>query len=149
MLCKEFAAEQGIKIEDKLDSFPRSVDSDVALCIFRIVQEALRNVKKHSGAPRAQVILHLVDSTVHLSVCDQGVGFNRKELTKSTGLGIRSMEERARLLGGHFEIQSEPGKGTKVDASPAAATKITGIEGLVMGRKRTARRHSSSSSHEA
>ncbi len=115
-LCKEFAAQQGIKIEDKLDSFPRSMDSVAALCIFRIVQEALRNVKKHSGAQRAQVILHLVDSTVHLSVYDQGVGFNRKELTKSAGLGIRSMEERARLLGGHFEIQSEPGKGTKVDA---------------------------------
>ncbi|MGC1449147.1 MAG: ATP-binding protein [Candidatus Sulfotelmatobacter sp.] len=115
-LCKEFAAQQGIKIEDKLDSFPRSIDSDAALCIFRIVQEALRNVKKHSGAPRAQVILHLVDSTVHLSVSDQGVGFNRKELTKSVGLGIRSMDERARLLGGYFEIQSEPGKGTKVNA---------------------------------
>ena len=116
MLCKEFASDQGIEIEGKFDTVPRSVDSDVALCIFRILQEALRNVKKHSGASRAQVILQLVDSTIHLSVCDQGVGFDRKEITKSTGLGIRSMEERARWLGGHFEIHSEPGRGTKIDA---------------------------------
>ena len=116
VLCKEFATDQGIEIEGKFDTVPRSVDSDVALCIFRILQEALRNVKKHSTASRAQVILQLVDSTIHLSVCDQGMGFDRKEITKSTGLGIRSMEERARWLGGHFEIQSEPGKGTKIDA---------------------------------
>ena len=116
VLCKEFATDQGIEIEGKFDTVPRTVDSDVALCIFRILQEALRNVKKHSGASRAQVILQLVDSTIHLSVCDQGMGFDRKEITKSTGLGIRSMEERARWLGGHFEIQSEPGSGTKIDA---------------------------------
>ena len=115
-LCKEFAVQQGIQIEHKLDILPRSVNPDVALCIFRIVQEALRNVKKHSGATRAQVILHLVDNTIHLTVCDQGAGFNRKEHTKSEGLGIPSMEERARWLGGHFEIYSEPGMGTKVDA---------------------------------
>ncbi len=115
-LCKEFAAQQGLQIESDFDNVPRSVDSGVALCIFRIVQEALRNVKKHSGASRAQVTLHLVDVTIHLSVCDQGVGFNHKELAKSPGLGVRSMEERARLLGGTFKIQSEPGTGTRVDA---------------------------------
>lgn len=114
-LCKEFAAQQRIKIESKLDSIPRVVDAAVALCVFRIVQEALRNVKKHSGSAIAQVILRLADNTIHLSVCDQGVGFNRKELTESAGLGIRSMAERARLLGGQFEIQSKPGTGTQVD----------------------------------
>ena len=50
-LCKEFAAQQGIKIESTLDPVPRSVDPEVALCVFRITQEALRNVKKHSGHP--------------------------------------------------------------------------------------------------
>ena len=93
------------------------MDADLALCIFRIVQEALRNVKKHSGASRAQVILPAMNGTIHLAVCDQGVGFKRKELANSLGLGVRSMEERARLLGGYFEIQSEPGKGTRVEAS--------------------------------
>lgn len=114
-LCKEFAAQQRIKIESTLDLMPRSVPADVALCVFRIAQEALRNVKKHSGASSAQVRLQLAGNTIHLSVCDQGAGFNPKESPKGEGLGIRSMEERARLLGGRFEIQSKSGTGTKLD----------------------------------
>ena len=114
-LCKEFSAQQGIKIESTLDPVPRSVDPDAALCVFRIAQEALRNVKKHSGASSAQVRLQLAGNTIHLSVCDQGVGFNPKESPKGEGLGIRSMEERARLLGGRFKIQSKAGTGTKID----------------------------------
>jgi len=114
-LCNEFAAQQGIKIESTLDPVPRSVDPDVALCVFRIAQEALRNVKKHSRASSAQIRLQLAGNTIHLSVCDQGVGFNPKEPRKGEGLGIRSMEERARVLGGRFEIQSKAGTGTKID----------------------------------
>jgi signal transduction histidine kinase len=114
-LCKEFAAQQRIEIESTLDLMPRSVHADVALCVFRIAQEALRNVKKHSGASSAQVRLQLAGNTIHLSVCDQGAGFNPKESPKGEGLGIRSMEERARLLGGRFEIQSKSGTGTKID----------------------------------
>ena len=114
--CKEFAAQKGIKIESELDDIPRTIDSSVALCIFRLVQEALRNVRKHSGGSQVQVILHLVDSTIHLSVCDQGIGFNRGELTSNGGLGLRIMEERVRLVGGQIEIQSELGKGTRIIA---------------------------------
>jgi signal transduction histidine kinase len=112
--CKEFSAQSGIKIESTLDRASRSVDPDVALCVFRIVQEGLRNVKKHSGASKAQVAMQLVDGTIHLSVCDQGAGFNPKELANNEGLGVRSMEERVRLLGGRFEIQSNAGMGTKI-----------------------------------
>ncbi len=114
-LCREFAAQQGIKIESTLDLVPRSVDPDVSLCVFRITQEALRNVKKHSRASSAQVRLQLAGSTIHLSVYDQGVGFNPKESPNGEGLGIRSMEERVRLLGGRFEIQSKVGTSTKID----------------------------------
>ena len=114
-LCKEFAAQQHIKIESTLDLMPRTVHADVALCVFRIAQEALRNVKKHSGASSAQVCLQIAGNKIHLSVCDQGAGFNPKESPKGEGLGIRSMEERARLLGGRFEIQSKSGTGTKID----------------------------------
>ncbi len=114
-LCKEFAAQQGIKIESTLDPVPRSVNPDVALCVFRIAQEALRNVKKHSGASSAQVRLQLASNSIHLSVCDPGVGFNPKGSSKGEGLGLRSMEERVRLLGGRFEIQSNAGSGTKIE----------------------------------
>ena len=114
-LCREFTAQQGIKIESTLDLVPRSVDPDVSLCVFRITQEALRNIKKHSRASSAQVRLQLADNTIHLSVYDQGVGFNPKESPNGEGLGIRSMEERVRLLGGRFEIQSKVGTSTKID----------------------------------
>jgi signal transduction histidine kinase len=88
----------------------------VALCAFRIMQESLRNVKKHSGASSAQVGLKLEEATIHLTVCDQGVGFDRKKPMNSEGLGIRSMKERARLLGGRLEFESRVGVGTQIDA---------------------------------
>ena len=113
--CKEFSAQQGIKIDFTHDHIPRSVNPDVALCVFRIVQEGLRNVKKHSGASSAQVRLQVVDSRIHLLVSDQGAGFNPKELKMGEGLGVRSMEGRARLLGGRFEIRSKAGMGTIID----------------------------------
>lgn len=113
-LCKEFTAQQGVKIESKLDPVPRTVNPDVALCVFRIAQEALRNVKKHSRTSIAHVRLQLAGNTVHLSVSDLGLGFNPKEHSNGEGLGLRSMEERASLLGGRFEVQSQAGSGTKI-----------------------------------
>ena len=93
----------------------RSVDADVALYLFRIVQESLRNVKKHSGASKAQVILEMVDGSLHLSISDDGAGFNVRNLIDNQGIGIRSMEERARLIGARFQIRSELQKGTNID----------------------------------
>jgi signal transduction histidine kinase len=98
------------------DSVPRFVSPETALCLFRIVQEGLRNAKKHSGASSAQVALEVVGDALHVSVCDQGIGFNIKDIRDSVGLGVRSMGERAHLLGGRFEIHSEPHKGTRIDA---------------------------------
>jgi signal transduction histidine kinase len=114
-LCKEFSAQQGIEIDFTQDPIPKSIHPDVALCAFRIVQEGLRNIKKHSGASSAQVHLLVVDNTIHLLVSDQGVGFDPKGLTTNEGLGVRIMAERARLLGGRFEIRSEVGKGSIID----------------------------------
>jgi signal transduction histidine kinase len=113
--CKEFSATHKIRIDFTPDATPKSVNPDVALCIFRIVQECLRNTSKHSGASCAHINLKVVDSTIHLAVSDDGVGFNPKDLKQNEGLGVRSMAERAHLLGGRFEIRSEAGKGTIVD----------------------------------
>jgi signal transduction histidine kinase/ABC-type uncharacterized transport system substrate-binding protein len=115
-LCKEFAVQQGIEIDLLTDDVPRSVQPDVALCLFRIVQEGLRNLKKHSGTAKAQVRLRKVANKLHVSVSDEGVGFDLHDLGGKEGLGIRSMEERAYLLGGRFEIYSKPGKGTRIEA---------------------------------
>lgn len=116
-LCSEFAVQQGIEVNFLTDHIPRSVHPDVALCIFRIVQEGLRNVKKHSGAAKAQVRLRRVGDRLLVSVSDEGVGFDLHDLGNKEGLGIRSMEERAYVLGGQFEIYSKPGEGTRIEAS--------------------------------
>ena len=116
-LCKEFAVQQGVKIDLFTDDVPRSVHPDAALCLFRIVQEGLRNLKKHSGATKAQVRLGRTGGKVFVSVSDEGIGFELHDLGKKTGLGIRSMEERVSLIGGRFEIHSKPGKGTRIEAS--------------------------------
>jgi signal transduction histidine kinase len=114
--CKEFGSQQGVKIQFTSDGVPQAVERDTALCVFRIVQEALRNLKKHSGATGAQVDLGVSEDKLTLAVEDRGRGFDLAELHAKQGLGIRSMEERARVLGGEFQIQSEPGRGTTVKA---------------------------------
>ena len=114
--CKEFAAQQGMQIDFVHENVPRSVPADAALCMFRITQEALRNIKKHSGVNRAEVRLRQQDGRLHLSVSDHGRGFNSDKPPAERGIGIHSMEERLRLLGGKLEIRSLPMEGTRIDA---------------------------------
>jgi signal transduction histidine kinase len=115
-LCREFRARQGVTVHFSADEIPRGVPASVALCLFRIAQESLQNLRKHSGASEAHVSLRKMGERLCLTISDDGVGFYPKESRYSAGLGLRSMEERTRLLGGEFEIHSEPGKGTKVTA---------------------------------
>ena len=115
-LCKEFGTQKAIEVDLRTHDVPRSVDPDVALCLFRIVQEGLRNLKKHSGAAKAQVRLRKVGDKLLVTVYDDGAGFDVHDVEEKEGLGIRSMEERADLLGGRFHIRSKPGKGTRIDA---------------------------------
>ena len=90
-----------------------SLDSDVALCLFRVVQEALTNTLRHARARTICVNLMTTAESVELNVVDDGVGFVASERTRS-GLGLRSIHERARFLHGHVSIDSRPGKGTNV-----------------------------------
>jgi signal transduction histidine kinase len=84
--------------------------------MFRIAQEALRNVKRRSGAHRAEVRLEQLDGRLHLSVSDTGRGFDSSKPAAERGIGIRSMEERLRPLGGKLEIHSRIMEGTRIDA---------------------------------
>jgi PAS domain S-box-containing protein len=113
--CDEFSQQQGIQVDLAHENIPRSVPPDVALCLFRVVQEGLRNVKKHSGSSRAEIRLEGSDDAIHLSLFDRGAGFDRHDPSTHVGLGMRSMEERLRLIGGRFEVQSAPMKGTRID----------------------------------
>lgn len=115
-LCQEFASRHSVEVDFLSEDIPDFVPPDVALCIFRIVQEGLRNFQKHSGASKAEVRLRGATDRVFVSIRDKGIGFDTREMAKKEGLGIRSMEERAYLLGGRFKIHSEPGRGTEIIA---------------------------------
>ena len=114
-LCQEFSEQQGIQVDFAHENISRGINPDVALCIFRIVQEALRNVKKHSGANRAEVYVCGEDRQLYLSVSDAGIGFDNRQPSNRAGLGIRSMEERLRLLGGRIDIVSQRNRGTTLN----------------------------------
>jgi signal transduction histidine kinase len=115
-LCREFAAQQNVQIDFSADPILTSVHPDVALCLFRIVQEGLRNSKRHSGTTKVQVALREQGDKLYVSVRDEGCGFEVNELDKKSGLGVRSMKERIHFLAGKFAIHSEPGKGTAIEA---------------------------------
>jgi PAS domain S-box-containing protein len=123
-LCREFADQQQIQVMFDHENVPSRVPEDAALCLFRIAQEALRNVKRHSGANEAEVHLEGVDENLHLSISDRGKGFDPNARSKKSGIGIRSMQERLRSLGGHLEIHSRPMEGTRIDAWLRVASTI-------------------------
>lgn len=104
----------------------RRLDAPVELALFRIAQEALRNVEKHSGATSATVELDFGENEVTLAVTDDGQGFlpakNMSDLIRSGKLGLVGMKERAELVGGTFELRSDPGGGTRVAVRVKAAT---------------------------
>ncbi len=128
-LCREFTAKQGIKVDFTQNGIPRSIHPDAALALFRIVQEGLRNLKKHSGATKASVHLGKAGDDLHVFVADEGIGFDLKKSKQGYGLGIESMEERANLLGGRFEINSKPGRGTRIEAWIPAWPKSRTVHG--------------------
>lgn len=127
--CDEFSAQHRIKVDALLESIPPSIPPDVSLCAFRAVQEGLRNVQKHSGASAAKVRMRWSENTLHLSVSDRGIGFNLRERNVNGGIGIRSMQERVRHLGGRFEIRSTTGTGTTIDVQLPLQQKPVPMDG--------------------
>jgi PAS domain S-box-containing protein len=116
VFCREFQKQHGLEIEFIYDDIPQDIPFEIALCMFRVTQESLRNVKKHSGADRALVRLEMTGGELHLSIADTGSGFDLHSRSLSDGIGIRSMEERLRLVGGYLEVRSRPSEGTTLSA---------------------------------
>jgi signal transduction histidine kinase len=113
--CKSFSQAEGIQVWFQNPTSLESVPPETSLCLFRIVQEALRNVTRHSRAREAWVEIELEEDQIHLRVTDKGAGFNEKDVATAQGLGLISMRERAQLLSGTLLIASAPGRGTSVD----------------------------------
>ena len=116
-LCEELEPNEDVLIDYQAEGVPPDVPDDQALCIFRVAQEALRNIVKHSGATRTQVRLHSKNGTLQLQVRDNGIGFDVKEAKNRIGLGLQSIEERVSLVGGIVRVETEPGNGTAISVS--------------------------------
>jgi signal transduction histidine kinase len=114
-LCNEMSQTHSLPIEFVHHDVPESIPADTALCLYRIVQEALRNVVKHSGAHGVDVELNGDADAIHLCITDNGAGFDPKSVEGKGGLGVVSMRERLRLVGGKMAIDSSPSGGTRVD----------------------------------
>ena len=109
--AREVSRRSGIKVTVTAGAIPDQLSDEMRTCIFRVVQEALTNVSRHSGAKCAVVTVRHEDNSLLVSVQDDGSGFDTQ---KTRGLGMLGMEERVRQLGGQLEIRSAPGKGTEL-----------------------------------
>jgi PAS domain S-box-containing protein len=113
-LCKEVGEKYKIGIQFTEGRIPQDIPKDVALCLFRVAQEALGNVVKHSQASSARVELGANESGVSLRITDEGRGFDRHGTNPGAGIGLVGMTERLRIVGGRLSIKSELMRGTEI-----------------------------------
>jgi PAS domain S-box-containing protein len=122
--CQELGEQQRVEIDFTTYDLPNPLPPDISLCLFRVLQEALHNSAKHSGAQRFKVRLWGASDEVHLTVSDPGAGFTMESARESRGLGLISMEERVKFVKGTFSIHSQPKRGTRIHACIPLAERI-------------------------
>ena len=120
--CREFEnLHPGLHIEQQLDTAEDDIPEKLKVVIYRVLQEAMNNIAKHSGATRVSLLLEKQGQRIEFTVADNGRGFDpEKKFAESTttgGFGLSGMRDRTLLCDGKFEITSEKGKGTKVHIS--------------------------------
>ena len=121
-LCKDFMTiYPGIDIEEQIGIEENDVPESLKIVIFRVLQEALNNIAKHSQANLVRVSLNQDENALALTINDNGVGFDSEQISNGEqfmkGLGLASMKERTTLSGGSFLIESQKGEGTRIQAS--------------------------------
>jgi signal transduction histidine kinase len=114
-LCAEISNHRDLKIKFQQKGFPAALPPDITLCIYRVAQEALHNIVKHSGAREAKLILTRTSEAVRFQVVDRGTGFDIDAAKTKKRLGLLSMKERIRFVGGELSIRSRPAEGTHID----------------------------------
>jgi len=122
--CCELSEQRNVRIEFKHSDIPAAVPKEISLCLFRVLQEALQNAVKHSGAQEFAVEILGSRDGIRLMVSDPGTGFDWRDAVNRRGLGLISMRERVRLVNGEFSIQSKPGHGTTIVARVPLEAKI-------------------------
>src|SRR5271169_4814129 len=113
-LCEEIGEKYGMQVEFTDRSVPSHIPKDVALCLFRVAQEALSNVDKHSRAKQAQVELCNANNEIRLRIVDAGAGFDSALSNADVGIGLVGMRERLRLVGGRLSVHSARARGTEI-----------------------------------
>jgi signal transduction histidine kinase len=114
-LCLEINKRKGLQTRFSLGDTPASLSAASTLCLYRVAQESLRNIVRHAQAKHATVLLSATHGGLHLSIEDDGVGFDPKTVAGKARLGLVSMQERVRIVGGTLSIHSKPGHGTRID----------------------------------
>jgi PAS domain S-box-containing protein len=113
-LCQDASNQVRFPVRATAGQLPESIPPDIALCLYRVAQECLRNIAKHAHGDKVSVTLSGVGQGLRLSIKDNGVGFDATTTLPKGGLGLISIRERVRLAGGTLSIKSQPGQGTHV-----------------------------------
>ncbi|MGB7730627.1 MAG: PAS domain S-box protein, partial [Candidatus Acidiferrum sp.] len=127
-LSRDVSEKHKIEVKFKGCELGFKLSQDAALCLFRVTQEALANVAKHSGAKSAQVELETNGNAVTVSIRDSGRGFNPGTRKSNAGIGLIGMTERLRLVGGQLVVKSRPNSGTEIVAEVPRSTAEAGAQ---------------------
>jgi len=99
----------------RLKPYEARLSREIETTIYRVVQECYQNIGKHSGASRVNLLMRSTDTLLELNVEDDGVGFEvERAVAQPESFGLKGMRERVALMGGHLEIRSMPGQGTRI-----------------------------------
>ena len=128
--CAGFSRREKIIVDYRPGTVPPGVPKETALCVYRVAQEALRNLAKHAAAGAALVALDTAGLELQLRVEDKGAGFDVEAVRSQPGLGLSSMMERVRLVQGKLTVTSAPGRGTTIEVRvPLAPFPLSGERG--------------------
>jgi signal transduction histidine kinase len=116
-LCQAVSQETNIEVTFRQEDVPVRLDPQISLCIYRVVQEALHNIARHSHAQTASVTLRGKAEHILLGIVDDGVGIIGHTEEHPVALGLASMQERVSLVGGTFKLISQPMRGTRIEAA--------------------------------
>lgn len=116
-LCLNFSDRESIPVTCHSTELPEDIPLDTALCVYRVIQEALRNIAKHAHARNVDIFLKRSGHHLLATIEDDGAGFEPKCARHTPGIGLASMRERVQYVQGEFTIQSAPGQGTVIDLS--------------------------------
>lgn len=113
--CRELEHSRSVTVHFTARDVPNMLPKEVALCLYRVAQEALQNVAKHSGAKQATVEVRVAGDEIHMRIADDGKGFDLLSETTTDSIGLVGMRERIGLVHGEIRWDTKPGQGTTVD----------------------------------